>query len=152
MSAHDSGFAAARIWWALRELANRWPVKASGRALAICPPVGGMIAALSDLPDADPGSNDRLIDLGIAGVAAGILVLLLRRFGQGRGIVFGLKLTTVSYLFWQSLVMTAFTAWTASGMDGSLETDWGFVAFSAVLSAALFIPTAIMLRRLDPDF
>jgi hypothetical protein len=146
MSAHDPGFVAARLW----EYANRWPVKAIGRALAICPPVGGLWAALSDLPDADPGSNDRLIDLGMAAVAAGIFVLLLRRFGRGN-VVAGLKLTAVSFGFWQSLVMTAYTAWVASGMDGT-QTDWGFVAFSAVLSAALFISTAIMLRRLDPDY
>jgi hypothetical protein len=147
MSAHNSGFSAARLW----ELADHWPVRASGRALAICPPLGGLWAALSGLPDADPGSNDRLIDLGIAGAAAGVFVWLLRRFGQGRGIVFGLKLTAISFLFWQSLVATACTAWVASGMDGS-ETDWGFVAFSAVASATLFIPSAIMLRRLDPDY
>ena len=64
---------------------------------------------------------------------------------------FGLKLTVVSYLFWQSLVMTTYTAWVAAGMDGT-ETDWGFVAFAGVLSAVLFTGTAIMLRRLDPDF
>jgi hypothetical protein len=147
MSAHDPDFDAARLWAALRELANRWPVKAVGRALAICPPLGGLWAGLSDLPDADPGSNDRLIDLGMAAVAAGIFVLLLRRFGQGN-ILAGLKLTAVSYGFWSALVMTASTAWFAAGMD----VDWGYVAFSAVLSAALFTFTAIMLRRLDPDY
>lgn len=151
MSAHDPGFAAARLWLVVRERLNCWPVRASGRALAICPPVGGMWAALSELPDAVPGSNDRLIDLGIAGVAAGAFLFLLRRFGKGQGIVFGFKLTVISYLFWQSLVMTTYTAWLAAGMDGT-GTDWSFVGFTAVLSAALFIPTAIMLRRLDPDF
>jgi hypothetical protein len=150
MSAYNPQPVAARLWWAL-EQSNRWWTRAIARALGGSLPVGAMIAALSDLPDADPGSNDRLIDLGLAGGAAGILLLLLRRFGQARGIVFGLKLTAVSYLFWQSLVMTAYTAWVAAGMDGT-ETDWGFVAFSGVLGAVLFAGTAIMLRRLDPDF
>jgi hypothetical protein len=114
--------------------------------------VGGIVAGLSDLPDAMPASNDRLIDLGTAGASALALTLLLRWIGRDRG-GFGaaIKLTVVSWLFWQSLVMTASTAWLAAGMDGP-EIDWGFVGFSALLSAAMFIPTAIILRRLDPDF
>lgn len=152
MSAHnDPGLSSAWLW-DLADRFNRWPVRASVRALGGSLPVGGIVAGLVDLPDAMPGSNDRLIDLGTAGASALALTLLLRWIGRDRG-GFGaaIKLTVVSWLWWQSLVMTAFTAWTASGMDGS-ETDWGFVAFSAVLSAALFIPTAIALRRLDPDY
>ena len=113
-------------------------------------PTGALAGALSDLPDADPGSNDRLIDLGVAVAAAAVLVLLLRRFGQDQGILFGLKLTILSYLFWQALVAAAYAAWLAAGIDG--PTDWGLIGFTAAFSAALFIPSDIMPRKLDPDF
>lgn len=149
MSEHNPAFVSARLW-ALAERLNRWPVRASARALAGSLPTGALAGALSDLPDADPGSNDRLIDLGVAVAAAAVLVLLLRRFGQDQGILFGLKLTILSYLFWQALVAAAYAAWLAAGIDG--PTDSGLIGFTAAFSAALFIPSGIMLRKLDPDF
>lgn len=122
-------------------------VRAVMRATSSCVPVGALFASLSDLPDAI--GTDRLIDLGFAGVSAAAFLWLMHRFGRGRGIVFGCKVTAISYLFWQSLVIAAYATWIAAGMNG-VPTDWGFVGFSAGLSAALFIPTYIGLTRLDP--
>jgi hypothetical protein len=151
MSAHNPlDLSAARLW-ALATQFNRWPVRAGGRALGGSLPVGAIIAGIFDLPDAMPGSSDRLIDLGVIGASTLVLVLMLRWFGQERGILFGLRLTAISWLFLQALELTAYTAWIAAGMDDA-PTDWAFVAFSAVLSVGIFIPTAMALRRLDPDF
>ena len=137
----------SRLWVHAERLKEYRAVRAVGRALSSSFPVGALYASLSDLPDAI--GSERLIELGIAGVSAAAFLWLMHRFGRGRGIVFGLKRAAVSYLFWQSLVMAAYTIWIAAGMNGD-PTDWGFVGFSAGLSAALFIPTYIGLTRLDP--
>jgi hypothetical protein len=49
-----------------------------------------LYASLADLPDA-VGNDERLINLGIAGISAAAFLWLMHRFGRGRGIVFGLK-------------------------------------------------------------
>jgi hypothetical protein len=129
-------------------LSSYRPARAIGRAWASCVPIGPLYASLSDLPDAI-GSSDRLIDLGIAGVSAAAFLWLMHRFGRGRGIVFGLKVAVVSYLYWQSIVVAATTIWIAASTNSD-QVNWGFVASSAALSAGVFILTHIALTRLDP--
>jgi len=124
------------------------PARAIGRAWASCVPIGPLYASLSDLSDAI-GNNERLIDLGIAGISAAAFLWLMHRFGRGRGVVFGLKVAIVSYLFWQSIVVAATTIWIAASANSD-QVNWGFVASSAALSAGVFILTHIALSRLDP--
>ena len=151
MSAHDDSSFSARLWVQAEPYINRWPVRACGRAVAGSFPVGALVGALSDVPDELPGSSDRIMDLAFAGAAALFLVLWLRWIGRNRGgIVFAIRLSVISYVFWSSLLTTAYTAWLAVGMDGT-QPDAGFIAFSAVVAAAMFVPSCIMLRRLDPD-
>ena len=90
--------------------------------------------------------------MGLAGVAALSLVLLLRWIGKKHGgIVAAIKLTGLSYAFWSALVAAAQAVWLAAGgMDGSPDTT--LIGVNAVLAVGLFIPSSIMLRRLDPDF
>jgi hypothetical protein len=152
---NDNSNFLARLWpqlWMLSaRFSNHWPVRACGRALAGSIPVGALVGALSDVPDELPGSSDRLIDLGVAGVAALSLVLLLRWIGKKHGgIVPAIKLTAWSYAFSQSLVAATYGTWLAAGMDGA--PDMAQIVVSAVLAVGLFIPSSIMLRRLDPDF
>jgi hypothetical protein len=106
-----------------------------------------LYASLADLPDAV--GNERLIGLAIAGISAAAFLWLMHRFGRGRGIVFGLKVAVVSYLFWQSIVVAATTIWIAAGMNGD-PVNWDFIASVAALSAGVFILTHIALTRLDP--
>ena len=141
----------ARLWMLADRYGNRWPVRACGLALAGSVPVGALVGALSDVPDELPGSSARLGDLGVAGVAALSLVLLLRWIGKKHGgIVAAIKLTGLSYAFWSALVATAHAVWLAAGMDGAPDTT--LIGVNAVLAVGLFIPSSIMLRRLDPDF
>ena len=153
MSAHnDNSSFSARLWMLADRYVNRWPVRACGRAVAGSFPVGALVGALSDVPDELPGSSDRIMDLAIAGAAALFLVLLLRWIGRNHGgIVFAIKLSVMILCVLVSrCVAAAYAAWLAAGMDGT-QPDAGFIAFSAVVAAALFIPSSIMLRRLDPD-
>jgi hypothetical protein len=111
-----------------------------------------LAASLLDIPDTLPGTSDRTIDIVVGAASAGAILFLLRKFGQGRGIFWGLWLWFVSWVWWQSLVLAAYTAWLAAGMDGDPMTDWTDVAVAGVISAALFIPTNMALKhRLDPD-
>lgn len=152
MSAHNVPSFLARLWMQAEPYINRWPVRASVRALGGSLPVGAVVGALSDIPGELPGSSDRFIDLALAGGAAAFLVLLLCRIGRNHGgIVGAIKLTAWSYAFWNSLVAAAYGTWLAAGMDGA-QPDIGLVAFTAVLAVGLFIPSSIMLRRLDPDY
>jgi hypothetical protein len=107
-----------------------------------------LYASLADLPDA-VGNDERLINLGIAGISAAAFLWLMHRFGRGRGIAFGLKVAIVSYLYWQSIVVGATAIWIAAGMNGD-PVDWDFIAVVAALSAGVFILTHIALTRLDP--
>jgi hypothetical protein len=124
---------------------NRWPVRACLRAL-VSFPVGAMANSLSNLSGTD---NARLVDLGIAGLSAASLVLLLRWIGRDHGIAYAIKLTFLSWLFVQSLVVAVQTVWIASGMNGTPEP--GFVWVLGGIALALFIPTSLLLRKLDPD-
>jgi len=148
---NDNSNFLARLWMLADRYANHWPVRACGRALAGSFPVGAVVSALSDVPDELPGSSARLCDLGLAGIAAVSLMLLLRWIGKKHGgIVAAIKLTAWSYAFWQSLVAAAYGTWLAAGMDGTPNT--ALIVINAVLAVGLFIPSSIMLRRLDPDF
>lgn len=156
MSAHSASSISARLQVllcvAIARLGSRWWLRACFRSLAGCVPVGALVGALSDVPDALPGSSDRLADLAVAGGAALFLVLLLRWIGKKHnGIVGAIKLTAWSYCFQQAVVLAAYGTWIAAGVNG-MQPDMGFVAFSAVLAVGLFIPSSIMLRRLDPDY
>ena len=76
---------------------------------------------------------------------------LLRWIGRKHGgFVAAIKLTVISYGFWSALVAAAYATWLAAGMGG--PPDAGLIGFTATVAVALFIPTRIMLRRLDPDF
>lgn len=124
---------------------NRWPVRACLRAL-VSFPIGTMASALSNLSGEN---NPRLVDLGVFGTSAALLVLLLRWIGREHGIVYAVKLTFLSWLFVQSLVMAVQTVWVASGMNGTPEP--GFVWFLGGIALAMFIPTSLLLRKMDPD-
>jgi hypothetical protein len=146
----------SRFWsglWALLGIIHRllgrldrWPVRACLRAL-VSFPIGTMANSLSNLSGTD---NAPLVDLGIAGLSAASLVLLLRWIAGGEGIGYAIKLTFLSWLFVQSLVVAVQTVWIASGMNGTPEP--GFVWFLGGIALALFIPTSLLLRRLDPDY
>jgi hypothetical protein len=157
MSAHNASFSfAARLqmllWLLAARLGSRWWLRACFRSLAGCVPVGALVGALSDVPDALPGSSDRIADLVVAGAMALLLVLLLRWIGKKHGgIVGAFKLTVWSYCFQQAVVVAVYGTWLAAGMNG-MQPDMGFVAFTAVLALALGSPSSIMLRRLDPDY
>ena len=141
----------ARLWVLADRYANHWPVRACGRALVGSFPVGAMVGSLADVPDELPGSYDRIMDLALAGGAAAFLVLLLRFISRKHGgMVAAIKLTAWSYAFWQSLVAAAYGTWLAAGMDGT--PDAALIGINAVLAVGLFIPSSIMLRRLDSDF
>jgi hypothetical protein len=154
MSIHDprsagwlgNGFARVR---AVAENWNIYQARAVGRFFTGLIPVAMLAGALLDLPDTLPGDTDRTVDLAVAGAAAAMLLFALRWFGQGRGILWGAWLWLLSCLWWQGLVLAAFTAWQLAGADG--ETDWADIVVSAVLSAGLFIPCNIGLKRIDPD-
>lgn len=150
MSAHNAFSFSARLWVQAEPYINRWPVRACGRAVAGSFPVGALFGALSDVPDELPGSSDRIMDLAFAGVAALSLVLLLRWIGKKHGgIVAAIKLTAWSYAFWQSLVVAAYGTWLAAGMNGT-QPDMQLICINAALALGLFIPSCIMLRKLDP--
>jgi hypothetical protein len=141
----------ARLWMLADRYANRWPVRACGRALAGSLPAGALVGSLADVPDELPGSSDRLFDLGLAGVAAVSLVLFLLWVGKRHsGIIGAMKVVGLSYVFWSALVAAAHAVWLAAGMDGA--SDVALIGFNAVLAVGLFIPSSIMLRRIDPDF
>jgi hypothetical protein len=157
MSAHNASFSfAARLpmllWLLAARLGSRWWLRACFRSLAGCVPVGALVGALSDVPDALPGSSHRIGDLAFAGGAALFLVLLLwwigKKFG---GIVGAMKVLAWSYCFQQAVVVAVYGTWLAAGMNGT-QPDMGFVIFTAVLALALGIPSSIALRRLDPDY
>ena len=158
MSAHGPAFPPA---WLVNGLANiqtaaanwnRYQVRAVGRMIGGIIPGAFLASSLTDITDALPGSTDRTLDIAVAAVSGAALLILLRKFGQGRGILWGLWVWFVSWVWWQSLVLSAYTAWLAVGMEGD-PTDWTEVAITALLSAALFIPTNMALKnRLDPDF
>jgi hypothetical protein len=156
MSAHDASSFLARLWmvgWMqVTRLGSHWWARACFRAVAGSFPVGAIWGALSDVPDALPGSSDRIGDLAVAGAMALFLVLFLRWVGKKHGgLVAALKLTVWSYCFQQAVVIAAYGTWIAAGVNGT-QPDMGLVAFSAVLAVGLFIPSSIMLRRLDPDY
>jgi len=137
----------SRLWVYAERLNNYRAVRAVVRAGAGSMPVGALSAALQDLSDAV--GSDRMIDLGIAAASIGAFVGLMHWIGRGRGgIVAGLKLSVVSWLFLQALVSSGLAVWTAVGMDG--EPDWGLVAFEAAVAVVLFVPTVPALKRLDP--
>jgi len=76
-------------------------------------------------------------------------VLLLRWIGKRHGgLVGAIKVLSWSYAFQQSLVAAAYGTWLA-GMDGT--PDAALIGINAVLAVGLFVPSSIMLRRLDPD-
>ena len=144
---NDNSPLLARLWM----LADRWPVRACGRALAGSLPVSAMVGSLADMADELPGSSDRIIHLGVAGGAAASLLLLLRWIGKKHGgVVAATKLTCLSYTFWSALVAAAYATWLAAGMDGAPNAT--LIGVNAVLAVGLFIPSSIMLRRLDGDY
>ena len=118
---------------------NRWPLRASARALAGSFPVGALVSTLADVPDELPGSADRITDLALAGAAALSLGLLLGWIGRKHGgIVAAIKLTVISYGFWQSLVAAAYATWLAAGMDGT--PDAGLIGFTGGVGTRNFHP------------
>ena len=92
----------ARLWMLADRYANRWPVRACGRALAGSVPVGALVGSLADVPDELPGSSDRHRSIWA--------LPELRRcrsccsccwVGKKHGgIVAAIKLTGLSYVFW----------------------------------------------------
>ena len=94
----------SRLWVYAERLNNYRAVRAVVRAGAGSMPVGALSAALQDLSDAV--GSDRMIDLGIAAASIGAFVGLMHWIGRGRGgIVAGLKLSVVSWLFLQALTV-----------------------------------------------
>ena len=149
---NDNSSLLARLW-ALLAILNRllgrfdrWPVRACLRAM-VSFPIGAMANSLSNLSATD---NSRLDDLGIFGAAAALLVLLLRWIGRDHGIAYAIKLTFLSWLFVQSLVVAVQTVWIAAGMNGTPNTAAWSGCWAVLRSRCSFRP-ACMLRRLDPD-
>ena len=101
---------------------DRYQVRAVGRMAGGIVPGAFLAGSLIDIPDTLPGSTDRAIDIAVAAVAAAALLILLRKFGQGRGILWGLWVWFVSWVWWQSLVLSAYAAWLAAGCMATRPT------------------------------
>lgn len=155
MSIHDpasTGWLANRFddARAFAENWNIWPARALLRNFAGIVPGSILVSGLLDLAGLSP-DDDRTVDLIVAGVSVIALLLLFRWFGNGRGMMFGLLLWVVSFLWWQGLVSAAYMVWQCALWADGKSVDLADVITAAVLSAALLVPGTIGLRRLDPD-
>jgi hypothetical protein len=151
VSARNDAPFLARLWVQAEPYINRWPVRAIARSVAASFPAGAVVETLLDVANQLPGSSGRLFDLAFAGAGAVSLVLFVWWIGKRHGGFLGaIKLTAWSYAFEQSLVAAAYGTWVAAGMDGA-RPDTTLIGINAVLAVGLFIPSTIMLRKLDPD-
>jgi hypothetical protein len=132
------------------ERCNIYPVRAAGRAVIAAILAGLPIAAVLDLPHDSPGV-ERTTDVAIAIISTIALLFALRRFGQGRGVLWGFWLSLLSWIWFQGVVAAAYTVWLATGLNGE-PTIWSEVYIGAAMSIVLLVPCTLRLRSIDPDF
>jgi hypothetical protein len=134
--------------WLVQTRLNCWFVRAIVRAM-VSIPIGGLAGMIAQLRD-DAEHHPQAADLIITAVLAAMIIWLLRWIGRDHGGILGaIKICLLSFGFTQSLVIGADTLWRALGMDG--PPVWPVLGLTAALSFALFLPTAVVLCRIDPD-